>query len=218
MLGATALVRYTRTKPTTLGIGISPSYSRWKLVPRVVRRARFGVAPGSSRFASMQACKGTDGSGRRLASQAGSCWKPASVLEKTACLVRPPIRRAASNLALPMPMMSVDAPCSAVRPASRYCWRSHAAIAVNADWFLLKPTDEKLGSPALPVLSLRCYAAWRTRARRSWNPARPYIVRLMVLMRLIWPSAGLVVHGRSRAACTAARSRRRPAAKSASSV
>jgi len=47
-----------------------------------------------------------------------------------------------------------------------------------------------LGSPALCVLSLRCHAACRTRARRSWKPARPYIVRLIILMRLIWPSAG----------------------------
>ena len=55
------------------------------------------------------------------------------------------------------------------------------------------------------MLSLRGHAAWRTRARRSWKPARPYMVRFSIFSRLIWPSAGLVVQGRSRAACTAAR-------------
>jgi len=74
------------------------------------------------------------------------------------------------------------------------------------------------GSPALPVLSFRCHAAWSTRARRSGKPARPYLVRFSILSRLIWPLAGLVVQGRSRAACTAARSRRRLAANSAIGV
>ena len=69
------------------------------------------------------------------------------------------------------------------------------------------------GSPALCVLSMR-QAAWRTRARRSWKPARPYMVRFSILSRLIWPSTGLVVHGRSSAACMAPISRRRPAANS----
>ena len=44
------------------------------------------------------------------------------------------------------------------------------------------------------------YAAWRTRARSSWKPARPYMVRLSIFSRLICPSTGLVVHGRSSAA------------------
>jgi hypothetical protein len=66
----------------------------------------------------------------------------------------------------------------------------------------------EFGSPALSVLSLR-YVACRTRARSRAKPARPYIVRFSILSRFIWPSAGLVVQGRSRAACTALRSRRR---------
>ena len=72
--------------------------------------------------------------------------------------------------------------------------------------------------PARPVLVLRGQAASRTRARRGWKPARPYMVRWMVVMRLIWPAAGLVVQGVSNAACTAARSWRRPAANVARSV
>ena len=55
------------------------------------------------------------------------------------------------------------------------------------------------GSPALCVLSF-CYAMWRTRARRSRNPARPYRVRFSIFSRLICSSTGLVVHGRSSAA------------------
>lgn len=76
-------------------------------------------------------------------------------------------------------------------------------------WTVLRraPPLPFLGSPALPVLSLRGHAVCRTRARRSWKPARPYIDRLIVLMRFTWPSTGLVVQGRSRAACTASRSR-----------
>jgi len=74
------------------------------------------------------------------------------------------------------------------------------------------------GSPALYVLSLRYHAVCRTRARRSGKPARPYMVRFIILSRLIWPSAGLVVHGRSRAACTAAKSRFRLAANASSRV
>ena len=62
------------------------------------------------------------------------------------------------------------------------------------------------------------HAVCRTRARRSRKPARPYMDRLMAFTRLICPSAGLVVQGVSRAACTAARSRPSPAAKSASGV
>jgi hypothetical protein len=57
----------------------------------------------------------------------------------------------------------------------------------------------KKGSPAFCVLWLG-QAAWRTRARSSLKPARPYMLRFSIFSRLIWPSAGLVVHGRSRAA------------------
>ena len=53
------------------------------------------------------------------------------------------------------------------------------------------------------VRAVWCHAACRTRARRRLKPARPYMLRFNVLSRLIWPSAGLVVQGRSRAACTA---------------
>ena len=56
-----------------------------------------------------------------------------------------------------------------------------------------------LGSPATCVLSQR-HAACRTRARRRLKPARPYMVRFSIFSLLIWPSAGLVVQGRSSAA------------------
>ena len=43
----------------------------------------------------------------------------------------------------------------------------------------------------------------KTRARRSSKPARPYIWRLIVLRRLIWPSTWPVLHEVSTAAATA---------------
>ncbi len=75
----------------------------------------------------------------------------------------------------------------------------------------------KNGSPALPVLP-HPHVAPRTRARSSSNPARPYIVRFSILMRLIWPSTGLVVHGKTRAALMASKSRRMLAANRANNV
>lgn len=45
----------------------------------------------------------------------------------------------------------------------------------------------KTGSSAFPVLPFRHHAACRTRARRRAKPARPYMVRLIILRRLIWP-------------------------------
>src|SRR3954449_11084417 len=56
----------------------------------------------------------------------------------------------------------------------------------------------------------------RTRCRSSSKPARPYIWRLIVFSRLIWPSTGLVLQGSARAARTAGRSWRRPRTKGAS--
>ena len=47
-------------------------------------------------------------------------------------------------------------------------------------------------SSAFPVLMFGHQAA-RTRARRRAKPARPYMVRLIILRRLICPSAGLEV-------------------------
>src|SRR3954465_6573690 len=61
-------------------------------------------------------------------------------------------------------------------------------------------------------------AAWSTRLRSSSNPARPYMVRLIVFSRLICPSTGPVDHRVSSAARTAARSFPRPSAKPASGV
>ena len=49
-----------------------------------------------------------------------------------------------------------------------------------------------------------------TRARRSSKPARPYIWRLIILSRLIWPSTWPVLHGVSTAAATAEMSFCRP--------
>ena len=46
----------------------------------------------------------------------------------------------------------------------------------------------------------------KTRARRSSKPARPYIWRLIILSRLIWPSTWPVLHDVSTAAATAERS------------
>src|SRR5689334_9352794 len=43
----------------------------------------------------------------------------------------------------------------------------------------------------------------RTRALRSSNPARPYIWRLIIFSRLIWPSTCPVLHEVSTAADTA---------------
>src|SRR3954449_6795782 len=61
-------------------------------------------------------------------------------------------------------------------------------------------------------------AAWSTRLRSSSNPARPYMVRLIVFSRLICPSTGPVDHRVSSAARRAARSFPRPSAKPASGV
>ena len=94
--------------------------------------------------------------------------------------------------------------------------RNYAYQALLLEEFSSRPVNA--GSPALCVLSWQHHAACRTRARSSLKPARPYTVRLSILSRLIWPSAGLVVQGRSRAACTAAISRRNPAANSAKDV
>ena len=65
----------------------------------------------------------------------------------------------------------------------------------------------------------RC-ARWRVGREHGAGakPARPYIVRFNILSRFIWPSAGLVVQGSSRAACTAPRSRRRLATNDPSAV
>ena len=72
--------------------------------------------------------------------------------------------------------------------------------------------------PHFPCWACRRHAAWRTRARRSSIPARPYIVRFSIFRRLFCPSTGLVVHGCVSAALTASKSRRSPAAKLASKV
>jgi hypothetical protein len=56
------------------------------------------------------------------------------------------------------------------------------------------------GSPADCVMPVPCQAAWRIRLRSRLKPARPYMVRLIVFSRLIWPSTGLVDHGVSSAA------------------
>jgi transposase len=64
----------------------------------------------------------------------------------------------------------------------------------------------------------RSQVAKRTRARSSSNPARPYIVRFSILMRLICPSTGLVVHGVASAALIVSKSRRRLAANLANKV
>src|SRR5215471_13561398 len=50
----------------------------------------------------------------------------------------------------------------------------------------------------------------KTRARRSSKPARPYIWRLIILRRLIWPSTWPVLQGVSTAAATAEMSFWRP--------
>ena len=50
----------------------------------------------------------------------------------------------------------------------------------------------------------------KTRARRSSKPARPYIWRLIIFSRLIWPSTWPVLHGVSTAAATAEISLLRP--------
>ena len=86
-------------------------------------------------------------------------------------------------------------------------------VAVEA-----RKSEDFLGSPAFPVPRQRSHAACRTRARRSSNPARPYMVRLIILMRPIWPSAGLVVQGSVSAASTALTSLRSSATKPASCV
>ena len=51
-----------------------------------------------------------------------------------------------------------------------------------------------------------------TRARRSTNPARPYICRLIVFSRFTCPSTGPLLHGSVTAAWTHASSRRMPSA------
>jgi hypothetical protein len=63
----------------------------------------------------------------------------------------------------------------------------------------------------LPVRGVRQDQAHRgrTRASSSVKPARPYIWRLMVLSRLMWPSRGPLLHGAVIASSTARRSRRR---------
>lgn len=53
----------------------------------------------------------------------------------------------------------------------------------------------------------------RTLFRRSWKPARPYIWRLIILIRLTWPSTIPEFQGRVRPAMTASRSRSRPLTK-----
>ena len=57
----------------------------------------------------------------------------------------------------------------------------------------------------LHVCSLggRLYAALRTRARSSSNPARPYICRLIVFSRFTCPSTGPLLHLAVTAAVTA---------------
>ena len=60
------------------------------------------------------------------------------------------------------------------------------------------------GSPADCVMAVARQAAWSTLLRSRPNPARPYMVRLIVFSRLIWPSTGPVDHGVSSAARTAA--------------
>jgi hypothetical protein len=73
-------------------------------------------------------------------------------------------------------------------------------------WF-----EEFSGACALPVL-IAAYAMFRTGARRRPNLARPYIARFSILIRLIWPSTGFVVHGNTSAALISPKSRRRLAA------
>ncbi len=71
----------------------------------------------------------------------------------------------------------------------------------------------KLGSSKFRVHSFEgvgfrgfAYAVARTRARRNAKSARPYIVRLMTLRRLTYPSSGPVLHGSLSAARTASKS------------
>jgi len=72
----------------------------------------------------------------------------------------------------------------------------------------LSPPDEFWLSRTFRGVS-HFQVAFSTRARSSSKPARPYIVRFSILRRLIWPSAGLVVHGSASAALIASKSRRR---------
>lgn len=60
----------------------------------------------------------------------------------------------------------------------------------------LRPNDDDaagLNSPATQAHQ-PAHAA-RTRARRSSNPARPYICRLIIFRRLTCPSTGPLLHG-----------------------
>ncbi|MGY4412305.1 hypothetical protein ACVWW4_004041 [Bradyrhizobium sp. LB7.1] len=74
---------------------------------------------------------------------------------------------------------------------------------------------ERSGFDGLPD---RSQAARRTRRRNSVLLARPYICRLMALIRLIWPSTGLAVQEVVIAARTASMSRAMPLAKLLSSL
>ena len=118
---------------------------------------------------------------------------------------------------------AVDVVLIPVQPSGADFWASRETVNLVNESRGFKETQKyafvvSRGSPANPVLLLRCHAAFRTRARRSGKLARPYMVRFSILSLLIWPSAGLVVQGRSRAACTAARSRRMLSANGSSSV
>jgi hypothetical protein len=95
----------------------------------------------------------------------------------------------------------------------------HRRVSVNPS---VCKRRSRSGSPALLVtadLSPRigppnrsAHPAFRTLARSSANPARPYICRLIIFSRLTCPSTGPLLHFPVSAAATAASSWRKPSA------
>jgi zinc-finger binding domain of transposase IS66/Transposase C of IS166 homeodomain len=79
------------------------------------------------------------------------------------------------------------------------CW---CQPACKTGFFLIFGAG-RIASGLVSYVTGRHQAAPRTRCRSRSRLARPNIVRLIILSRLICPSAGLVVQGRSSAALTA---------------